>query len=113
LERRGAWVSVTSADKKGWVKLYQVRIGDGPEKQGSSGLNQLWNAGQTGRSGTQGIVATTGIRGMSAENLKEAKPNPKEVEKLDHFQANDAQARTQAQGAGLTEREVSWLPKPE
>src|ERR1043165_4446717 len=72
LERKGAWVNVTTADKNGWVKLYQVRIGEGPEKQGSSGLNQLWNVGQTGRSGTQGIVATTGIRGMSAEQLKQA-----------------------------------------
>src|SRR5438105_4424904 len=55
LERNGAWIHVTAADKNGWVKLYQVRIGEGPEKQGSSGLSQLWNVGQTGRSGTQGI----------------------------------------------------------
>jgi len=113
LERRGAWVHVSAADKNGWVKLYQVRIGEGPEKQGSSGLSQLWNVGQTGRSGTQGIVATTGIRGMSAEKLKEAKPNPNEVEKLDHYSATDAQARELAHGGGLKDQEVGYLPKPE
>ncbi len=112
LERRGAWVHVTTADKNGWVKLYQVRIGEGPEKQGSSGLTQLWSAGQTGRSGTQGIVATTGIRGMSAEQLKQAQPNPKEVEKLEQFKANDAQAHALAQSGGLKDREVAALPKP-
>ncbi len=113
VERRGAWVHVTTADKNGWLKLYQVRIGEGPEKQGSSGLNQLWNVGQTGRSGTQGIVATTGIRGMSAEQLKEAKPNPKEVEKLEQYRANDAQGRELALTGKLSDKDVGWLTKPE
>lgn len=113
LQRRGAWLQVSTADKNGWVKLHQVRIGDGPEKQGSLGIGALWNVGQTGRSGTQGIVATTGIRGMSAEQLKDAKPNPDEVEKLNQYAANDAQARELAAVAGLKEKEVGYLPKPE
>jgi hypothetical protein len=113
LERRGAWLRVTTADKNGWVRLYQVRLGEGPEQKGSSGLGALWNVGQTGRSGTQGIVATTGIRGMSAEQLKNAKPNPKEVEKLERYGANEAQARDEARAVGLKEKDVAFLPKPE
>src|SRR3990172_7906711 len=65
LERRGAWLRIATADRSGWVRLHQVRLGEGSEQKGSSGLGALWNVGQTGRSGTQGIVATTGIRGMS------------------------------------------------
>src|SRR5690349_607620 len=72
LERKGAWLNIATADKKGWVKLYQVRIGEGPEKQGSSGVREALSVGQTGRSGSSGIVATTGIRGMSADQLKNA-----------------------------------------
>lgn len=113
LERRGAWLRVTTQDKNGWARLHQVRLGEGPEKKGSSGLGALWNIGQTGRSGTQGIVATTGIRGMSAEQLKDAKPNPKEVEKLERYGATDAQARGEAAAAGLKEKDVAFLPKPD
>ncbi len=113
LERRGAWVHVTTADKNGWLRLYQVRLGEGAEKKGSSGASALWNVGQTGRSGSQGIVATTGIRGMSAEELKNAKPNPKEVEKLENYRASDAQARALASAAGLHEKDVALLPKPQ
>jgi len=33
LERRGAWLHINAASKKGWVKLHQVRAGEGPEKK--------------------------------------------------------------------------------
>lgn len=113
LERRGAWVHVEGGDKNGWARLHQIRLGDDEAKQGSSGFFSLWNIGTTGRSGTQGIVATTGIRGMSADQLKEAKPNPEQVKKLDQYRASDEQARQLAAAANLQERDVDWLPKPE
>jgi hypothetical protein len=113
LERRGAWVRVTAADKGGWLRLHHVRLGEGSEQKGSSGLGALWNISTTGRSGTQGIVATTGVRGMSADQLKNAKPDPKEFEKLDRYRANDDQARDLAKAGGLKEKDVAFLPKPE
>jgi hypothetical protein len=113
VERRGAWVHVTAPEKDGWLRLHEVRLGDGEEKKGSSGLRALWNVGQTGRSGTQGIVATTGIRGMSADQLKSAEPNPAEVEKLESYKANDEQAREHATVAKLKEQKIEKLPKPE
>jgi hypothetical protein len=113
LERRGAWMQVSAADRDGWLRLHQVRLGDGSAQKGSSGIAALWNVGTTGRSGSQGIVATTGIRGMSAEQLKDAKPNAKEVEKLEHYRATDQQARQLAGAAGLKAKDVAALPKPE
>lgn len=113
LERRGAWLRIASGDKNGWARLHQIRLGEGAEQKGSSGFAALWNVGTTGRSGTQGIVATTGIRGMSADQLKDAKPNPEEVKKLEHYRANDQQARQLATAAGLKEKDVAALPKPE
>jgi len=111
VERRGAWVRVKAADKDGWMRLHQVRLGDGNEQKGSSGLGALWNISTTGRSGTQGIVATTGVRGMSADQLKNAKPDPKEFEKLERYRANDEQARDLAKAGGLKEKDVAFLPK--
>ncbi|MBI5783214.1 MAG: SH3 domain-containing protein, partial [Gammaproteobacteria bacterium] len=101
LGRRGGWINITSKGQSGWVRLHQVRLGEGPEKKGSSGLSSLWNVGQTGRSGSQGIVATTGVRGLSAEELKAAKPNPQAVAAMDAYKAGDAGARAYAHDAGL------------
>lgn len=112
-ERRGAWMRIKAGGTGGWVRLHQVRLGTGPEKTSSEGMKMLWTAGQTGRSGATGIVATTGVRGLSAEDLKTAKPDPKQVELLERYRANDTQAREQARAAGLRERKVALLPKEE
>jgi hypothetical protein len=115
-ERRGAWLRVTAGNQKGWVRLHQVRIGEGTDKSasGSEGLGMLWNVGQTGRSGSQGIVATTGIRGLTAEELKLAKPNPQAVQSLDQYRASADTARRLAASGGLKDsNEVDFLPKPD
>ena len=114
LERRGGWLRISGAGKSGWAKLHQVRAGEGPEtKRSGEGLAILKNVGQTGRSGSTGIVATTGIRGMSAEELKNAKPDPAAVQAVERYRANANQAREYAKAAGLKEANVPALPKPE
>ncbi len=114
LERRGGWLRISGAGKSGWAKLHQVRVGEGPEaKKSGEGLAILKNVGQTGRSGSTGIVATTGIRGMSAEELKNAKPDPAAVQAVERYRANANQARDYAKAAGLKEANVPALPKPE
>ena len=110
LERRGGWMRISGQGKTGWAQLYQVRTGEGPQgtKSGET-LAMLRNIGQTGRSGSQGIVATTGIRGLSAEDLKTAKPNPKAVESMNASQASDSVARQFAHSAGLKDKDVPFL----
>lgn len=114
LERRGGWLRISGGGKSGWAKLHQVRVGDGTQAQKSGeGLTILKNVGQTGRSGSQGIVATTGIRGMSAEELKNAKPDPAAVKTIERYRVNASQAREYAKAAGLKEASVPPLPKAE
>ncbi len=114
LERRGGWLRISAQGKTGWAKLHQVRAGEGPSaKKSGEGLAILKNVGQTGRSGSQGIVATTGIRGMSAEELKNAKPDPAAVKTIERYRVNANQARDYAKAAGLKEADVPSLPKPE
>ncbi|GAB4512261.1 MAG: hypothetical protein Tsb0026_16060 [Sulfuricaulis sp.] len=114
LERRGGWLRISASGKTGWAKLHQVRAGEGPEaKKSGEGLAILKNVGQTGRSGSQGIVATTGIRGMSAEELKNAKPDPAAVKTVEGYRVNASQAREYAKAVGLKENSVPALPKPE
>jgi hypothetical protein len=112
LERRGAWLRIKAGATNGWVRLHQVRVGEGPEKKasGAEGLGALWNVGQTGRSGTTGIVATTGIRGFDAEALKNAKPNTQAVQAMEGFRASKEGASAHAAAGGLKEKSVDFLP---
>lgn len=110
LERHGGWMRISAKGKSGWARLYQIRAGEGPEaKSTGGGLQALKNVSQTGRSGSQGIVATTGIRGLSAEQLKSAKPNPRAVESMEANRASDSSARDFAHGAGLKDKDVPFL----
>ncbi len=109
-ERRGGWMKISGKGKTGWAQLYQVRTGEGAQSTKSGeGLAMLKSIGKTGRSGSQGIVATTGIRGLSAEDLKTAKPNPKAVESMEASRASDSTARQFARSAGLKEKDVPFL----
>lgn len=114
LERRGGWLRISAAGKSGWAKLHQVRVGEGSQATKSGeGLAILKNVGETGRSGSTGIVATTGIRGMSAEELTNAKPDPEAVTAIERYRVTAGQAREYAKSAGLKEASVPALPKPE
>lgn len=111
VERRGAWLRVSHGPQSGWVRLHQVRLGEGGETKASGeGGRMLWSLKETGRSGATGIVATTGIRGMSAEELKNAKPDRQGVSQIENFRASSDAARSYAQAAGLKEQKVPFLP---
>ena len=112
LERRGGWLRITGKGQSGWVRLHQVRSGEGPQaKKSGEGLAMLKSVGKTGRSGSQGLVATTGIRGLSAEELKSAKPDPKAVGSMEASRASDSTARAYASSAGLKDQNVPFLSK--
>lgn len=111
LKRQGGWLQVKSADGlSGWLKMTSVKLNSGgTAKAGSSGLVEAFNAAQTGRSGNTGVTVATGVRGLSPEDLKNAKPNPDEVKKLDSYAANKSQAASFASKAKLSSQQVDYL----
>ncbi|QLG87496.1 hypothetical protein HQ393_04095 [Chitinibacter bivalviorum] len=87
--RKGAWMEVRLSDgKTGWIKLLNVRTSSGT----TSSSNALSNVIKTGSSGK---TVTTGVKGLSAEQIHNANPNPAEVEKMQSY-ATSTQAATQA-----------------
>jgi hypothetical protein len=113
LKRQGAWMRVSNGPSSGWVRLHQVRLGESvATRKSGSDVQVLKSLKSTGKSGGGGIVATTGIRGMSAEQLQNAKPDPAGVQQLERHVASDAAARAFAAEAGLKERAVAPLNKP-
>lgn len=98
LERKGGWTRVKAeGGAEGWVRMLQLRYGAGGEaKGGDSGVAQLLNVARTGSSGTQ---VTTGVRGLDAEQLANARPNPGEMAKMTSYAVDkDAAADFAAQG---------------
>ena len=69
LLKKGAWLQVKTKKSTGWVRLLSVKRG------GATSSNQVGGIASvaSGRAGTGKVVSTTGIRGLSAEELKTAK----------------------------------------
>jgi hypothetical protein len=97
LERKGGWTRVKAPAGEGWVRMLALRYAaDGAAKPGDSGVSQLFNVARTGSSGTQ---VTTGVRGLDADQLANARPNPAEMKKLGSFASTkEAAAGFAAQG---------------
>ena len=110
-ERRGGWVRVQdAAGASGWVKLLWLRYsGAGETQRGNSGISQLFNVARTGSSGTQ---VTTGVRGLDAEQLANARPSLQQIEKLERYAVDDDAARAFAQQGKLESNDVDYPKEP-
>jgi hypothetical protein len=109
LERKGGWTRVKAGNSEGWVKMLMLRYGaTGAAKAGDSGISQLFNVARSGTSGTQ---VTTGVRGLDAEMLANAQPNPAELKKLDGFSSTASSAGSFAASGKLGARSVEY-PAP-
>jgi hypothetical protein len=108
--RQGAWLQVKE-QQTGWVRLLSLRIGEGKITGGDSGLKSLMNLGM-GRSGNTGVTVATGVRGLSEADLKNARPNPQELEKLLHMTVPTVDAKKFAASAKLTAQQINYLPEP-
>jgi hypothetical protein len=97
VERKSGWMRVKAAGGEGWVRMLALRLGGATTaKPGASGLTQVFNVARTGTSGTQ---VTTGVRGLDAEQIANAQPNPAELAKLEKFAADrDAATGFASQG---------------
>jgi len=109
LDRQGGWYRVKGGRSAGWIRMLSVRRGEarkgGGEIAGVLGL-------ASGRAGTGQVVSATGIRGLSEEQLKAAKYDEAEIQRLEGFTATQATAAEFAAQGKLTARQVPYLPAP-
>jgi uncharacterized protein YgiM (DUF1202 family) len=113
LARKGAWSQVkTATGQTGWVRMLSLK----PEASGQAApasssnpagaLGSLLTAGRTSNTGT----VTTGVRGLSEEDLQNAQANPAEVEKMQKFSVDKNAAQSFAQRSKLSPVKVDYLP---
>ena len=103
LTKKGAWLKVKSKKSTGWVRLLSVKRG-GTSSSGSS-ISDI----ASGRTGTGKVVSITGIRGLSAEELKAAKFNEDEMKKMESYQTSSSDAKSFASAGGLSATSMSYL----
>lgn len=107
LERKGGWTRVKAeGGREGWVRMLTLRhAGGGEARQGDSGIVQLLNVARAGTSGTQ---VTTGVRGLDAEQLANARPNAAELKKMQGYAASREAAAGFAASGKLQARRVDY-----
>lgn len=104
LNKKGAWLQIKSAGKTGWVRLLTVK------RNTASGNHVAGVVGvATGRSGTGKVVSTTGIRGLSAEDLKTAQFNEAETKKLESYTVSADEAKKYAASGGLNSQQFPYF----
>lgn len=108
LEKKGAWLKIKTAKSSGWVRLLSVKRGTLGKSNDAAGVLGL----ATGRSGTGQVVSTTGVRGLSEEDLKTAKFSEDEIRKLEGNGISGAEAQQFAAAGSLKPRKLDYLPAP-
>ncbi|HSH53489.1 MAG TPA: SH3 domain-containing protein [Methylotenera sp.] len=108
LKKQGAWLQVKTKKNTGWVRLLSVKRGTTSTGNQTAGVL----AAASGRAGTGQVVSTTGIRGLSEQELKAAKFNETEVKALESYTSTTNQGKQFATAGGLKTVAFSNLKAP-
>jgi hypothetical protein len=111
LGKQGGWLRVTVGAKQGWVRMLSVRRGAGGKADAGKQLAGMSDMA-TGRAGTGQVVSATGVRGLSAEDLKAAEFNEEELKRAEANAVAAADAQRFAHAGKLAARTVAFLPDP-
>ncbi len=105
LRRQSGWTQVKTATASGWVKMLSLQLEAGTGKSGDSGLGALFNVAATGKSGS---TVTTGVRGLSEEQLKNARPDDKALQAAKRNAVSQQEARQFAAEGKLQAQRVDY-----
>lgn len=109
--RGGGWTQVEAGAQKGWVRVFHLRFPATAETSSSSGgaLSGLTSALGFGRkTSQQATIATTGIRGLSPEDLKNASPDTVALAKAQSYRADKPAAERFARDGRLAAVAVEY-----
>ncbi len=116
-ERKGPWTKVsTPQGATGWVHMFDL----GPQSGAAANSNNSAAGGLRGLGGLFGgnsgstttATSTVGIRGLDAEDIAKAQPNPAAVGRVEGMLVNADQARQFASSASLQARDVPAMAQP-
>ena len=106
--RRGGWLQIKTGRAQGWVRLLSVRAGQGGA--GGARLGDVVGVA-TRRSNPSRVVSVAGVRGLSEDQLRQARFDANELSRLDNHAATLSQGRSHASRSGLASVNVPALPR--
>jgi Bacterial SH3 domain len=111
LARGGGWTRVEANGQSGWVRVFHLRFPVTVDSGSGGGIASsvtsfLGGGRQTSKSTT---IATTGIRGLSPEDLKTASPDPAALAKAQSYRADKATAERFAREGKLASVSVDYV----
>ena len=114
LARSGGWTRVETGGQSGWVRVFHLRfpatVDSATASSSASPLSGLTSALGFGRERErQANVASTGVRGLTPEDLKNASPDPAALAKLQSFRADKPSAERFAREAHLAAVPVEYV----
>ena len=105
VSKKGAWLQVKTKKSSGWVRLLSVKRGGATSNNALGGAISV----ASGRAGTGKVVSTTGIRGLSAEELKSAKFNEEEMKKMESYTSSPSDGEKFANAGGLNKSSLAYF----
>lgn len=112
LARKGGWSQVRGQGKTGWVRLLSVRGGAASQTDVAGEVQGVLSLGATRRDPNK-VVAVAGVRGLSEEELKQARYDERALKQMEGYGASGPEAAQFAAEAGLVKRELAYLPAPQ
>ncbi len=107
LKRQSSWTQVKAGTTSGWVKMLSLQLeASATGRRSDNGLSALFNVAATGRGGS---TVTTGVRGLSEEQLKTAQPNPQALRAAKKYAVSRSEAERFAEEGKLQSHDVSYL----
>jgi hypothetical protein len=112
LERGGGWTRVDAGGQQGWVRVFHLRfpvVAEAGKAGGGNVLGSVTSALGFGRERERGAtIATTGIRGLSEEEIKNASPNPEALRQMQSYRADKPAAERFAREGKLAESSIDY-----
>jgi hypothetical protein len=113
IARGGGWTQVEAGAQKGWVRVFHLRFPAtavaSTQSSGGAALSGLTSALGFGRqTSQQTTIATTGVRGLSPEDLKNASPDPAALAKVQSYRADKPAAERFAREGKLATVSVEY-----
>jgi hypothetical protein len=110
LARAGAWTQVQAGGKTGFVRVFHLRFPATVEgSSSSSGSNPFAALGGLiggNKPDERAKLASTGVRGLSKEDVKNANPDARALAKMQSYRADKAEAQRFAREGKLAEKRV-------
>ncbi len=120
-ERKGPWTRVSTAQgATGWVHMFDLGPASGSATGAATSVGSAASGGLRGLGSLLGVnstptstaTSTVGIRGLGAEDIANAQPNPAAVSQAEALRIDANQARQFAATASLQPQTVPPLAEP-